>query len=105
MPRGRTITIEQEDKVIDLYQKNVAIKEIMRITGIKSEQTIYRLLDENEVPRRPKVRCVAKVLVSLEEDVAQILEKQTNISYYINESVRHFNANKMQTKSHSNIKH
>lgn len=104
MPRGRTITIEQEDKVIDLYQKNVAIKEIMRITGIKSEQTIYRLLDENEIPRRPKVRCV-KVLVSLEEDVAQILEKQTNISYYINESVRHFNANKMQTKSHSNIKH
>ncbi len=95
MPRGRSITIEQEDKVVALYQKNIAIKEIMRLTGIKSEQTIYRLLDENEIPRRPKVRCAAKVLVSLEEDVAQILEKQTNISYYVNEAVRYFNENRL----------
>ena len=91
MPRGRSITLEQEDKVIALYQKNIAIKEIMRLTGIKSEQTIYRLLDENEIPRRPKVKCVAKVLVSLEEDVAQILEKQVNLSYYVNKAVRYFN--------------
>lgn len=91
MPRGRIITIEQEDKVIALYQKNIAIKEIMRLTGIKSEQTIYRLLDENGIPRRPKVKCVARVLVGLEEDVAQILEKQTNISHYVNEAVRYFN--------------
>lgn len=95
MPRGRYITIEQEDKVVALYQKNIAIKEIMRLTGIKSEQTIYRLLDENEIPRRPKVRCAAKVLVSLDEDVAQILEKQTNISYYVNEAVRYFHENRL----------
>lgn len=91
MPRGRTITIEQENKVIDLYQKKVAIKEIIRITGIKSEQTIYRLLDNNKIPRRPKVKVVAKVFVSLEKDVAQILDKQANISRYINEAVRSYN--------------
>lgn len=90
MPRGRSITVEQEDKVLALYQKNIAIKEIMRATGIKSEQTIYRLLDENEVPRRPKLKGVAKISITIEEDVAIIIEEQSNLSQYVNEAIRFF---------------
>lgn len=90
MPRGRSITIAQEKQVLALYQQGTKIKEIMKCTGVKSEQTIYRLLDENKVPRRPKLKGVAKVFITIEEDVAQILEKQSNISQYVNEAIRFF---------------
>lgn len=91
MPRGRSITPEQENKVLALYHQNIAIKEIMKATGIKSEQTIYRILDEHDVPRRPKLKGVAKISITIEEDVAQILEKQPNLSQYVNEAIRFFN--------------
>lgn len=95
MPRGRTITIEQEQYVLALYNKGgVGIKDIMKLTNIKSEQTIYRLLDQNRVPRRPKLNGVAKIFVTIEEDVRLILKQQSNISLYINNAIRHYDKNK-----------
>lgn len=58
MARRRSITLDQESRVLSLYKAGMAIKEIMKETDIKSEQTIYRILDSNGVPRRPKVRGV-----------------------------------------------
>lgn len=40
MARRRSITLDQESRVLSLYKDGMAIKEIMKDTEIKSEQTI-----------------------------------------------------------------
>lgn len=91
MARRRCITLDQESRVLSLYKEGMAIKEIMSKTDIKSEQTIYRILDSNGVPRRPRVKCVKKILVMLEEDVAEIMAKEQSVSLYVNEAIRFYN--------------
>jgi len=77
-----------------LYKAGIAIKEIIKETGVRSEQTIYRILDNNGVPRRPKVRGVRKVFVTIEEDVAAILDKEQSVSLYVNEAIRYYHGNR-----------
>lgn len=89
MARNR-ISLEREVKAISLYKQGMAIKDIIRETGIRSEQTIYRILDENRIPRRPKLKGARKVFVTLEEDVAIILKEQRCLSRYVNEAIRFF---------------
>ena len=74
MARRRSITIDQESRVLSLYKVGMAIKEIMKETDIKSEQTIYRILDSNGVSRRPKVNGVKRILVMIEEDMAATMK-------------------------------
>jgi hypothetical protein len=94
MGRGRSITLDQEFRVLSLYKDGMAIKEIIRETGVRSEQTIYRILDSNGVPRRPKVRGVRKIFVTIEEDVAAILDKEQSVSLYVNEAIRFYHSNR-----------
>ena len=94
MARRRCITLDQESRVLSLYKDGMVIKEIMGKTDIRSEQTIYRILDSNGVPRRPKVRGVKKILVKIEEDVAAILDKEQSVSLYVNEAIRFYNSNR-----------
>ncbi|MGJ0891877.1 helix-turn-helix domain-containing protein [Phocaeicola vulgatus] len=94
MARRRSITLDQESRVLSLYKAGMAIKEIMKDTEIKSEQTIYRILDSNDVPRRPKVRGVRKIFVTIEEDVAAILDKEQSVSLYVNEAIRFYHGNR-----------
>lgn len=94
MARGRSITLDQESRVLSLYKDGIAIKEIIRETGVRSEQTIYRILDSNGVPRRPKVRGVRKIFVTIEEDVATILDKEQSVSLYVNEAIRFYHSNR-----------
>ena len=94
MARRRCITLDQESRVLYLYKDGMAIKEIMGKTDIRSEQTIYRILDSNGVPRRPKVRGVKKILVKIEEDVAAILDREQSVSLYVNEAIRFYNSNR-----------
>lgn len=94
MARGRSITLDQESRVLSLYKDGIAIKEIIRETGVRSEQTIYRILDSNDVPRRPKVRGVRKIFVTIEEDVAAILNKEQSVSLYVNEAIRFYHSNR-----------
>ena len=94
MGRGRSITLDQESRLLSLYKDGIAIKEIMKETDIKSEQTIYRILDSNGVPRRPKVRGVRKIFVTIEEDVAAILDKEQSVSLYVNEAIRYYHDNR-----------
>lgn len=93
MTKG-SITLDQESRVLSLYKAGMAIKEIMKETNIKSEQTIYRILDSNDVPRRPKVRGVRKIFVTIEEDVAAILDKEQSVSLYVNEAIRYYHGNR-----------
>lgn len=94
MARRRSITLDQESRVLSLYKDGIAIKEIIRETGVRSEQTIYRILDSNDVPRRPKVRGVRKIFVTIEEDVADILDKEQSVSLYVNEAIRYYHGNR-----------
>ena len=94
MARRRCITLDQESRVLYLYKDGMAIKEIMGKTDIRSEQTIYRILDSNGVPRRPKVRGVKKILVKIEEDVAAILDREQSVSLYVNEAIRYYHGNR-----------
>ena len=94
MARRRSITLDQESRVLSLYKAGIAIKEIIKETGVRSEQTIYRILDNNGVPRRPKVRGVRKVFVTIEEDVAAILDKEQSVSLYVNEAIRYYYDNR-----------
>ena len=94
MARRRSITLDQEPRVLSLYKDGMAIKEIMKDTEIKSEQTIYRILDSNGVPRRPKVRGVRKIFVTIEEDVAAILNKEQSVSLYVNEAIRFYHGSR-----------
>lgn len=94
MARRRSITLDQESRVLSLYKDGIAIREIIRETGVRSEQTIYRILDSNGVPRRPKVRGVRKIFVTIEEDVAAILDKEQSVSLYVNEAIRFYHGNR-----------
>lgn len=94
MARRRSITLDQESRVLSLYKQGIAIKEIIKETGVRSEQTIYRILDSNDVPRRPKVRGVRKIFVTIEEDVAAILNKEQSVSLYVNEAIRFYHSNR-----------
>mgnify|MGYP002940295248 FL=1 len=94
MARRRSITLDQESRVLSLYKDGIAIKEIIRETGVRSEQTIYRILDSNGVPRRPKVRGVRKIFVTIEEDVAAILDKEQSVSLYVNEAIRFYHGSR-----------
>lgn len=94
MARRRSITLDQESRVLSLYKDGIAIKEIIKETGVRSEQTIYRILDSNDVPRRPKVRGVRKIFVTIEKDVAAILDKEQSVSLYVNEAIRFYHSNR-----------
>lgn len=94
MARRRSITLDQESRVLSLYKQGIAIKEIIKETGVRSEQTIYRILDSNDVPRRPKVRGVRKIFVTIEKDVAAILDKEQSVSLYVNEAIRFYHDNR-----------
>ena len=74
MARRRSITLDQESRVLSLYKVRNANKEIKKETDIKSEQTIYRILDSNGVSRRPKVNGVKRILVMIEEDMAATMK-------------------------------
>lgn len=72
----------------------VVLELISLLLSSKSEQTIYRILDSNDVPRRPKVRGVRKIFVTIEEDVADILDKEQSVSLYVNEAIRYYHGNR-----------
>lgn len=84
--RPRLISLEQEKQMIQLYLSGEKIKKIMTITGIKSEQTVYRLLDENNIPRRPKIE-LKKISFFANKEVLSILQGKEDLSSFINEAI------------------
>ncbi len=84
--RPKLISLDQEKQMIQLYISGKKIKEIMEITGIKSEQTVYRLLDENNIPRRPKIES-KKVSFVANKEVLSILQGKEDISSFINDAI------------------
>ena len=64
----------QKRECIRLYREGIlTIKEIMAETGIRSEQTIYRILDEAGIPRRPTRPTEWRATISFDKETSDII--------------------------------
>lgn len=86
MARPRFITQEQTESVIRLYRaRKLSIKQIMRETGVRSEQTVYRILDESGVPRYERRATVKKATISFDGAAWALIQARNprNLSLFI----------------------
>lgn len=84
MTRKR-ITLEQEEEAVFLYRsRKYSIKDILKKTGIKSEQTLYRIFLSRDLPPMRR-EATTRISLRADEDVARIIEKEKprNISEYL----------------------
>lgn len=49
---GKRITSDTEESVVALYQAGKSIIDIIRLTGVRSKQTVYRILKDQNVKMR-----------------------------------------------------
>ena len=77
------ITPEQKEEVKRL-QKHT-IKQIMKLTGVRSEQTIYVILDDARIPRKVTRKIVKKITVGIDEELNEIIEQETpkNVAEFV----------------------
>ena len=69
------ITEEQKSLCVQLYtENNHSIKEIISKTGIRSEQTIYRILRGAGIAKKKTRKSAKKVTVSLDADALEVIE-------------------------------
>lgn len=78
------ISQEQRKQCIDLYRQGIAISEIINQTGIRSTQTIYKILQSGNIERRP-TKAGFRATISFDEQTAEIIRKANpkNLSQYI----------------------
>ena len=85
------LSSEQQEEVVRLYRsKKYSIKEILALTGVGSEQTVYRILagrDDIEMMRRTSP--TKKYSVNLDTEAVRVLEtvNPRNISQWINDLI------------------
>lgn len=51
---GKQISMKQKEAVVKLYNSGSSISSIKSETGVKSEQTIYRILNDAGIEKRKK---------------------------------------------------
>lgn len=91
------ITEEQKKQCIRLYKsKRFSIKEILTKTGIGSEQTVYRILDEADIPRQRR-NSVHKSSISFDAETWNIIEQYhpRKLSQFVCEAIKKVYTNKM----------
>ena len=82
---GKRITLEQEEEAVCLYRSHkYSIKDILEKTGIKSEQTLYRILISRDIPTMLR-KATARISLRADKEVSEIVEKEKprNISEYL----------------------
>lgn len=82
---GKRITLKQEEEAVRLYRSNkYSIKDILAKTGIKSEQTLYRILNSRDIPQMLR-KATARISLRADKEVSEIVEKEKprNISEYL----------------------
>ena len=85
------ITVEQEEMVVRLYlSQRLTIKQIIAESGVKSEQTIYRILDSRGVPRLKIRKPVRKISINLDMETDELIRQENpkNISSWVCEMVK-----------------
>ncbi|ATV32545.1 hypothetical protein CUC00_08400 [Prevotella intermedia] len=96
-----SITEQQKKEVIRLYRlQKYTIKQIMKLTGVRSEQTIYVILDEARVPRFKTREIVKKISVGLDQELYDIIKKEQpkNVAEWVCERAKegYYSQNKEQ---------
>lgn len=84
------ITEEQKGLCLQLYKEgSISIKEIMRRTGIGSEQSVYRIVDDAGLPRQRR-SSARKASISFDEDTWAIIERHRpkTLSQFVCEAIR-----------------
>lgn len=84
------ITEEQKKVCIQLYKEGaVSIKEILERTGIGSEQSVYRIVDEAGLPRLRR-NSAHKASISFDEETWAIIERHQprKLSQFVCEAIR-----------------
>lgn len=84
------ITEKQKSMCLQLYKEgNVSIKEILRQTGIGSEQSVYRIVDEAGLPRQRR-NSARKASISFDEDTWAIIERHQprKLSQFVCDSIK-----------------
>jgi hypothetical protein len=85
------LSSEQQEEVVRLYRsKKYSIKEILALTGVGSEQTVYRIIagrDDVEMMRRTSP--TKKYSVNLDTEAVKVLDtvNPRNISQWINDLI------------------
>lgn len=80
------ISIDQEEEVVRLYRaQKHTVKQIMALTGVRSEQTVYRILDERNIPRLKIRKPIRKISICLDYETDEILKraKPKNVSEWV----------------------
>lgn len=81
----------QKRECVRLYTDGAhSIKDIMRLTGIRSEQTVYRILDEARVPRQKKRPTGLRASISFDEEAARLIAeaRPRNLSAWVCRAVK-----------------
>ena len=79
-------TDDVREKCARLYKQGLPIKDIMQQTGLRSTQTVYRILREGKIPARNTDKKGGKVItVSLDKEAVRIikLKKPRNLSNFV----------------------
>ena len=68
------ITDKQKEEVKRLYllQKHT-VRQIMELTGVRSEQTIYVILDDARIPRFKTRNIVRRISIGIDEELNNII--------------------------------
>lgn len=85
-----TITQEQKTEIIKLYQgQKHTLKQILKKTGIRSEQTIYRILEKEGISLKGKRTIVKRVTITLDKKAWELIKqtKPKNLSKWVCEMI------------------
>lgn len=80
------ISEQQEKNIVSLYkEQRYAITEIMRLTDIRSTQTIYRILAKHGIKKQRREKQTRIISVCLDEKADKILKaiSPRNVSDFI----------------------
>ena len=100
------ITVEQEEEVVRLYRsQKYKIKDIMKMSGVRSEQTIYRILDGADVPRLKSKAPARKLSVTIDDEVLTLIEQDNpiNLSRWICEKIKDGYRHKMTPQTRTQM--
>lgn len=76
----------KKEEVIRLYNEhNYTIKQIIKKTGVRSEQTIYAILNEAKIPRLKIRKAVKHLTISIDAELYAYIDKERpkNISKWV----------------------
>ena len=76
----------KKEEVVRLYKaQKHTIKEIMRLTGVRSEQTIYMILNETNTPRLKIRKAVKHLTISIDAELLFHIDRvrPKNISKWV----------------------